>query len=170
VSLKELESWLKRGQYVRFLREICPQKKCTPKSGANIGAITGILLSSYENPLYLKTVKSPEYVFFQDWTFQSCELYTTGKFSVTTVKVAMIRNLPDYCSGKRKKYPQLLQLSCYGRHITATFWGYIFFGRTSPSKIGHIAPFLATCLLIKLKVLRDGLYESHLQRYKPNHT
>jgi hypothetical protein len=24
------------------------------------------------------------------------------------------------------------------------FWGYIFFGGISPSKIGHIAPFLAT--------------------------
>jgi hypothetical protein len=27
------------------LREICPRKKRNPKSGANIGAITGILLS-----------------------------------------------------------------------------------------------------------------------------
>jgi hypothetical protein len=26
VSLKNVESWLKRGQYVRFLREICPRK------------------------------------------------------------------------------------------------------------------------------------------------
>jgi hypothetical protein len=42
--LKELESWLKRGQNVPFLREICPQKKYTPNIGANIGAITGILL------------------------------------------------------------------------------------------------------------------------------
>jgi hypothetical protein len=43
--LKDVESWLKRGQNVPFLREICPRnKKCTPKSGANIGAITGILL------------------------------------------------------------------------------------------------------------------------------
>jgi hypothetical protein len=40
--LKELESWLKRGQNVPFLREICPPKKCTP----NIGAITGILLTT----------------------------------------------------------------------------------------------------------------------------
>jgi hypothetical protein len=39
--LKELESWLERGQNVPFLREICPRKKCTP----NIGAITGILLN-----------------------------------------------------------------------------------------------------------------------------
>jgi intein/homing endonuclease len=46
VPLKELESWLKRGQNVQFLREICPRKKCIPKSGANIGAITGILLSN----------------------------------------------------------------------------------------------------------------------------
>jgi hypothetical protein len=44
VSLKDVEWWLKRGQYVRFLREICPRKKHTPKIGANIGAITGILL------------------------------------------------------------------------------------------------------------------------------
>jgi hypothetical protein len=43
--LKELESWLKRGQNVPFLREICPRKKCTP----NIGAITGILLLKETN-------------------------------------------------------------------------------------------------------------------------
>jgi hypothetical protein len=43
--LKELESWLKRGQNIPFLREIYPRKKCTPNIGANIGAITGILLS-----------------------------------------------------------------------------------------------------------------------------
>jgi hypothetical protein len=42
--LKELESWLERGQNVPFLREICPRKKCTPNIGADIGAITGILL------------------------------------------------------------------------------------------------------------------------------
>jgi hypothetical protein len=30
----------KRGKKVPFLREICPRKKCTPKSGA----MTGILL------------------------------------------------------------------------------------------------------------------------------
>jgi hypothetical protein len=42
--LKELESWLERGQNVPFLREICPPKKYTPNIGANIGAITGILL------------------------------------------------------------------------------------------------------------------------------
>jgi hypothetical protein len=46
VPLKELESWLKRGQNVPFLREICSPKKCTPKIGTNIGAITGILLTS----------------------------------------------------------------------------------------------------------------------------
>jgi hypothetical protein len=33
------------SQYVQFLREICPQEKYTPKIGANIGAITGILLN-----------------------------------------------------------------------------------------------------------------------------
>jgi hypothetical protein len=42
--LKELESWLERGQKVQFLREICSPQKCTPKIGANIGAIIGILL------------------------------------------------------------------------------------------------------------------------------
>jgi hypothetical protein len=42
--LKELESWLERGQNASFLREICPPKKCTP----NIGAITGILLINKE--------------------------------------------------------------------------------------------------------------------------
>jgi hypothetical protein len=49
VPLKELESWLKRGQNVPFLREICSPKECIPKIGANIGAITGILLR--EDPL-----------------------------------------------------------------------------------------------------------------------
>jgi hypothetical protein len=42
--LKELVSWLIRGQNGPFLREICPRKKCTPHIGADIGAITGILL------------------------------------------------------------------------------------------------------------------------------
>jgi hypothetical protein len=42
--LKDVESRLKRGQKVPILREICSPKKCTPKIGANIGAITGILL------------------------------------------------------------------------------------------------------------------------------
>jgi hypothetical protein len=41
VPLKEVVSWLKRGQYVPFLREKRPFKKETPKAGANIGAITG---------------------------------------------------------------------------------------------------------------------------------
>jgi hypothetical protein len=45
VSLKELESWIERGQNVPFLRETRPRKKCTPNIGADIGAITGILLS-----------------------------------------------------------------------------------------------------------------------------
>jgi hypothetical protein len=34
----------KRGQNVPFLREKRPFKKMTPKVGANIGALTGILL------------------------------------------------------------------------------------------------------------------------------
>jgi hypothetical protein len=42
--LKDVESWLKRGQYVRFFKGDMPPKKCTPNIGANIGAITGILL------------------------------------------------------------------------------------------------------------------------------
>jgi hypothetical protein len=37
---------IKRGRYVLFLREICPPKKMTPKSGAVNGIITGILLNS----------------------------------------------------------------------------------------------------------------------------
>jgi hypothetical protein len=31
VSLKELASWLKRGQYDQFLMEICPRRKYTHK-------------------------------------------------------------------------------------------------------------------------------------------
>jgi hypothetical protein len=46
--LKELESWLERGENVPFLREICPLKKCTPNIGADIGAITGILLTKQD--------------------------------------------------------------------------------------------------------------------------
>jgi hypothetical protein len=46
--LKELELWLERGQIVPFLREKRPRKKCTPNIGADIGAITGILLK--KNP------------------------------------------------------------------------------------------------------------------------
>jgi hypothetical protein len=51
VPLKEVVSWLKRGQKVPFLREKRPFKKVTPKAGANIGAITGILLM-FENTLH----------------------------------------------------------------------------------------------------------------------
>jgi hypothetical protein len=56
--LKELESWLKRGQNVSFLREICPRKKCTPNIGANIGAITGILLSRNEQHALFLNIES----------------------------------------------------------------------------------------------------------------
>jgi hypothetical protein len=44
VPLKDVESWLKRGQYVRFLREICPRKKRTTKDGRYMTAIAQILL------------------------------------------------------------------------------------------------------------------------------
>jgi hypothetical protein len=44
VLLKELVSWLKRGQFVRFLREICPRKKRTQKYNAASGIIAGELL------------------------------------------------------------------------------------------------------------------------------
>jgi hypothetical protein len=40
--VKELESWIERGQNVPFLREK-RLKKFTPNIGADIGAITGIL-------------------------------------------------------------------------------------------------------------------------------
>jgi hypothetical protein len=38
-------SWLKRGQKVPFLREICSPKKCTPFSCAPSGIIAGELLN-----------------------------------------------------------------------------------------------------------------------------
>jgi hypothetical protein len=44
--LKDVESWLKRGQNVPFLREICPRKKVTPKYNAASGIIAGELLIS----------------------------------------------------------------------------------------------------------------------------
>jgi hypothetical protein len=44
VPLKELVLRLNRTLWGQFLREICPRKKCTPKSGAVNGIITGILL------------------------------------------------------------------------------------------------------------------------------
>jgi hypothetical protein len=44
--LKELVSWLKGGQIVQFLREICPRKKCTPKYNAASGIIAGELLKT----------------------------------------------------------------------------------------------------------------------------
>jgi uncharacterized protein YerC len=43
--LKELESWLQRGQHVPFLREKRPFKKRTPKDGRNITAIARKLLN-----------------------------------------------------------------------------------------------------------------------------
>jgi hypothetical protein len=46
VSLKELVSWLKRGQKVPFLRDICPLKKMTPKYNAASGIIAGELLTA----------------------------------------------------------------------------------------------------------------------------
>jgi hypothetical protein len=46
VSLKELVSWLKRGQYVRFLREICPRKNIPSKYNAASGIIAGELLTN----------------------------------------------------------------------------------------------------------------------------
>jgi hypothetical protein len=58
VSLKELESWLKRGQKVPFLREICSPKKFTPKIGDNIDAITGILLIRVEQYALLLSIGS----------------------------------------------------------------------------------------------------------------
>jgi hypothetical protein len=39
VPLKEVVSWLKRGQKVPFLREICSPKKRTPFSCAVNGAL-----------------------------------------------------------------------------------------------------------------------------------
>jgi hypothetical protein len=42
--LKELVSWLERGQKVPFLREICPLKNMTPKYNAASGIIAGELL------------------------------------------------------------------------------------------------------------------------------
>jgi hypothetical protein len=47
VPLKDVESWLKRGQYVQFLREICPRKKYTPKYNAATGIIAGELLIEF---------------------------------------------------------------------------------------------------------------------------
>jgi hypothetical protein len=44
VLLKKVVSWLKRGQKVPFLMEICPLKKMTPKYDAAIGIIAGELL------------------------------------------------------------------------------------------------------------------------------
>jgi hypothetical protein len=35
----------KRGQIVQFFREVCPRKKCSPKSGRNITAIARKLLT-----------------------------------------------------------------------------------------------------------------------------
>jgi hypothetical protein len=52
VSLKELESWIERGQNVPFLWEKRPRKKCTTNIGADIGAITGILLTRLLFPFY----------------------------------------------------------------------------------------------------------------------
>jgi hypothetical protein len=45
VSLKELESCLKGGQHVQFLRDKRPFKKRTPKDGRNIMAIARKLLT-----------------------------------------------------------------------------------------------------------------------------
>jgi hypothetical protein len=42
--LKELVSWLIRGQIVPFLREKCPRKKYAPKYNAASGIIAGELL------------------------------------------------------------------------------------------------------------------------------
>jgi hypothetical protein len=46
--LKELVLRLNRTLWGQFLREICPFRKNDPKIGANIGAITGILLTAFK--------------------------------------------------------------------------------------------------------------------------
>jgi hypothetical protein len=59
-----------------FLREICPRNKCTPHIGADIGAITGILLKllngrlkkgklhAYMRVLLLRDSKISAYVYY----------------------------------------------------------------------------------------------------------
>jgi hypothetical protein len=56
VPLKELVLWLSSSLWGQFLREICPRKKYTPKSGAFNGTITGILLISLNVPMVLVLV------------------------------------------------------------------------------------------------------------------
>jgi hypothetical protein len=54
--------------------------------------------------------------------------------------------------------------------LAALYFGVLFFGGTSPSKIGQIAPFFShdtssfkgTCLLINLKEAKVALYGPHL--------
>jgi hypothetical protein len=72
VYLKEVVLWLKRGQKVPFLREKRPFKKVTPKVGANIGAITGILLidQSY-TPLPVSFIFSKKKQKYQNTRWQT---------------------------------------------------------------------------------------------------
>jgi hypothetical protein len=58
VSLKELESWLIRGQIVPFLREKRPFKKSTPKSNATSGIIAGELLNGIKLPVLVLSIGS----------------------------------------------------------------------------------------------------------------
>jgi hypothetical protein len=70
--LKDVESWPERGQIVPFLREKRPRKKCTPNIGADIGAITGILLRSLDTfPSRTNTLSRFYVVHHRNWDWIS---------------------------------------------------------------------------------------------------
>jgi hypothetical protein len=56
--LKDVESWLKTGQIVPFLREKRPRKKYTPKYNAASGIIAGELLSATTFDYLFAAIKS----------------------------------------------------------------------------------------------------------------
>jgi hypothetical protein len=88
--LKKLESWPERGQIVPFLREKSPRKKCTPNIGANIGAITGILLIFSTIISYLKGISVH--------THQSTKLKKKSTYLVAHLRAATMSHTSPSCS------------------------------------------------------------------------
>jgi hypothetical protein len=79
------------------LREICPRKKTNPKSGANIGAITGILLKEAMN--------SPNAAGFMKAMETELDTLITMKAFIIVDKKNWMNVVSSVWAFKRKRYP-----------------------------------------------------------------
>jgi hypothetical protein len=96
--LKDVESWLKRGQNVTFLREICPRKKVTPKYNAASGIIAGELLKGcvkLTNSLCADSASvRPSYIFRYsrqyNWEPASIQIPKEGDFAFHFISACVL--------------------------------------------------------------------------------